>query len=167
MRHLNTRTRFFIFWAVTIIAIIGSAGQAFGQEPVKRYIPVSQALYDTIARMDSLLFNSFNNRDLAAQKKIFSVDIEFYHDKGGLTRYDQVIENTKRLFDQDNGLKRTLVPGSMEVYPIKDYGAVQIGMHRFCHKENGKDDCGTFKFIHIWQQKNGEWKLARVISYDH
>ena len=23
---------------------------------------------------------------------------------------------------------------------------MEIGEHRFCHKENGKDDCGTFKF---------------------
>lgn len=131
------------------------------------YIPASRALYDTLAQLDSIFFESFNNRDLETQKKMFSTDVEFYHDNGGLIKYDQVIENTKKLFDQNNGLKRTLIPGSLEVYPIKDYGAVAIGMHRFCHLENGKDDCGTFKFVNVWQRQNGTWKLARVISYDH
>ena len=64
-------------------------------------------------------------------------------------------------------LKRELLKGSMEVYPIKDYGAIQTGKHMFCHTENGKLDCGTFKFVQTWQKKNGEWKVTRIITYDH
>jgi hypothetical protein len=26
---------------------------------------------------------------------------------------------------------------------------------------------GEAKFIHLWQFKNGDWKITRVISYDH
>ena len=133
----------------------------------KPNVPVSKELYDTIAHMDSVLFDAFNNQDLEKLKTIFATDLEFYHDKGGLTNYSQVIENTRRLFGQNNGLKRTLITGSLEVYPIKDYGAVEIGTHRFCHQENGKDDCGTFKFVHIWQKNSEGWRLTRVVSYDH
>ena len=46
-------------------------------------------------------------------------------------------------------IRRDLELGSLQVYPIKDYGAMEIGRHRFCHKENGKDDCGTFGFAMV------------------
>jgi hypothetical protein len=150
----------FLFIASSALAQTSDGGK-------KTHTPVSQALYDSIVHMDSLLFNSFNNQDLETQKCIFATDLEFYHDKGGLMHYQQVIESTRNLFAQNNGLKRTLIPGSMEVYPIPGYGAMQTGMHCFCHVENGKDDCGTFRFVHIWQSAQDGWKLTRVISYDH
>lgn len=136
------------------------------KEP-ETYSPVSKELYDTILHMDSVLFNAFNAHDVDKIKPLFAEDLEFYHDQGGLSFYQENIKSLKNNFNQNNGLNRKLVPGSMEVYPIKDYGAVQTGMHRFCHMENGKEECGTFKFIHLWQRKDGNWKITRVISYDH
>ena len=165
MRYLKTNALALL--AALIFLSACSATQKNAGEPVKKYIPVSPELYDTIVHMDSVLFDAFNKRDLEKLKTVFSTDIEFFHDKGGLTDYNQVIANSQKLFDQNNDLKRTPVPGSVEVYPIKDYGAVQTGMHRFCHLEKGKEDCGTFKFVHVWRKKDGQWKLARVISYDH
>jgi len=73
----------------------------------------------------------------------------------------------KEVAKNNNGLRRELVKGSLEIYPIPGYGAMEIGEHKFCHLENGKQDCGTFKFVHIWEKKNGEWKISRVVSYDH
>jgi hypothetical protein len=136
-------------------------------EYTKKYVPSSQALYDSIVHMDSLLFDAFNSRDIEKLKTIFSTDVEFYHDKGGLQHYTQVIENTSKLFAQNTDVRRTIIPGSIEVYPVPGYGAVQTAMHRFCHHENGKLDCGTFKFVHTWRNEAGEWKLTRVISIDH
>lgn len=124
-------------------------------------------LYLEIVAMDRVLFEAFNDRDLEKLKSIFAHDIEFFHDQGGMSKYDQLIENTQRLFARDNGLKRTAVPGSLEIYPIRDYGALQVGKHTFCHVENGRDDCGTFKFVHVWQKRSDGWKLTRVISYGH
>ncbi len=131
------------------------------------YKPVSQKLYDTIARMDSILFTALQQQDTAALKNLFTKDLEFYHDKGGLSNYQQNMKTFATLFTKANGLKRELVAGSLEVYPIKDYGAIQEGKHRFCHPENGKQDCGTFKFIHIWKREEGTWKISRIVSYDH
>lgn len=158
-----------IFIGLVAVAVISSCSATKSKQVknLKGYTPVSMELYQAIAHMDSVLFDAFNGRDLEKLKTIFSTDVEFYHDKGGLTHYDQVMESSKNLFEQNNGLTRTLIPGSLEVYPVKDYGAIQIGMHRFCHQENGKDDCGTFKFVHVWRQHAGVWNLARVISYDH
>jgi len=127
----------------------------------------SGELYQTIASRDSGLFQAFNAHDIERLKTFFTKDLEFYHDKSGLTNYDQTNENFKKMFDQNNGITRELIPNSLEVYPIKDYGAIEIGEHQFCHVENGKNDCGTFPFIILWQNHGNSWKVSRVISYNH
>lgn len=126
-----------------------------------------EVLTKEILHMDSVLFNAFNSKDMAVMKNVFAKDLEFFHDKGGLTDYESTMKGFEKLFANTPDIQRQLTPGSTEVYPIKDYGAVQTGMHRFCHKENGKDDCGTFKFLQIWKRTAEGWKLARVVSYDH
>jgi len=128
---------------------------------------VSKNLYKEIAHMDSALFNAFNNRNIDQFKNLFAEDLEFYHDKGGLTNYQHTVDFLKTTDSLNNHLKRELVKGTLEVYPIPGYGAMEIGEHTFCHLENGKQDCGTFKFVHIWKKTNGEWKITRVVSYGH
>ena len=126
----------------------------------------SGELYQAIASQDSGLFRAFNTHNVELLKTFFTEDLEFYHDKCGLINYDQANENFRKMFDQNNGIKRELLPKSLEVYPIKDYGAIEIGKHRFCHVENGKNDCGTFPFIILWQKQGNVWKVSRIISYD-
>lgn len=139
--------------------VVDHAGKVSGQ---------GISLYREIINADSILFHAFNNQDLATIKKLFSEDLEFYHDLGGLSNYEQNIVSTTDLFGRDYVLERNLVPGSAEVYPINDYGAVMTGQHEFCHEENGLMDCGTFKFVHIWKkQEAGGWELTRVVSYGH
>ena len=139
------------------------------KEEVKQYVPVSSELFAEIAHMDSEMFDAFNAHDLDKLMSTFDSSLEFYHDKGGVDGFERTKMNFVDLFERNKttGLRRYLVPGSMEVYPVKDYGAIQTGRHRFCHEENGKQDCGTFKFLQIWQKKNGQWKVTRVASYDH
>jgi hypothetical protein len=114
-----------------------------------------------IARLDSAI--------LDALMGYFTRDLEFYHDKGGFSGYDSTRVNFKRLFDsnRDTGMRRDLVPGSLEVHPIGNFGVLEICQHRFCHQENGREDCGTFKNIMLWRNDNGTWRVSRVISYDH
>jgi hypothetical protein len=64
-------------------------------------------------------------------------------------------------------VQRILVPGSMEVYPLKGYGAVEIGVHRFHHPAHPEDGVGEAKFVTLWQNKDGVWKVTRAISYNH
>ncbi|HSZ84411.1 MAG TPA: nuclear transport factor 2 family protein [Puia sp.] len=125
------------------------------------------SLYYIIQHQDSLLFNAYNTHDLAKIKTYFTDDLEFYHDKGGLTNYVQNMQSFKGNFEKNNGITRSLVSGSLEVYPVKDFGAMEIGEHKFCHEENGKQDCGTFKFAMVWKKTNEGWKISRVISYGH
>jgi Domain of unknown function (DUF4440) len=128
-------------------------------------------LYHEIALMDSILFDAFNTQDVAKMKTLFTEDLEWYQDNGGLLTYKTVLDNFNNMFQRFKSLntpiRRTLVEGSLEVHPIKDFGAIHIGKHTFCHWENEKNDCGTFKFLMIWQKKNGSWKISRVVSYDH
>jgi hypothetical protein len=133
----------------------------------KKVAPTSQELYDEIAFMDSILFNAFNTQNMPVFKALFTEDLEWYQDNDGLISYETVFKNFETNFSRDFKLTRTLVPGSLEVHPIKNYGAIEIGVHQFRHIENGKEETGTFKFLMIWQKKDGNWKISRVISYDH
>jgi len=126
-----------------------------------------EALFREIYTMDSLLFTAFNNRDVAAMGNIFDKNLEFYHDKTGLTGYARNLELLGAMSKNANAPTRELIRESMEVYPVPGYGAIQSASHRFCHLENGAMDCGTFKFVHIWQKKDGTWKLTRIVSFDH
>lgn len=127
----------------------------------------AERLYKEIKTQDSLLFNAFNSRDTGLFKSMFTEDLEFFHDQGGLTGYKHTVDFMRSVAQPGNDLKRELVSGSLEVYPVPGYGAIQKGEHLFCHTENGKMICGTFQFIHIWQQKEGVWKIARVVSFGH
>lgn len=113
------------------------------------------------------MFDAFNAHDAERIMSLFTDDLEFYHDTGGLTNHSVTGENFRKLFANVPDIKRTLVPGSLEVYPIKDYGAIETGQHRFCHQENGQEDCGTFRFLHVWRKTGDSWKVSRVVSYGH
>lgn len=129
----------------------------------------SGPLFDELARMDALVFGaSFATCDAAKANAIFTDDVEFYHDESGLSVGEQVRENTRRLTAScpaSHGVTRTVVPGSLRVYPIANYGAVQVGVHRF--DERGAATSTLARFVHVWRLQDGQWRLARVLSLDH
>ena len=149
-------TCFMALFAVSI----ARAGTAPGLK-----MPTGTALTTTITALDSAIFGAYNRCDLDAFASYIAPDVEFYHDKGGLTRgRAQLVESVKNAIC--GKLRRELVPGSLEVYPIKDFGAVEIGTHRFCDLATGRCDA-VARFIHLWEYSNGSWRITRVISYDH
>ena len=133
----------------------------------KKVAHTSSELFKEIERADRILFEAFNRQDMTTFKAMFTEDLEWFQDNGGLIPYKTVFENFGNTFNNENKLRRNLVKGSLEVHPIKDYGAIQIGSHQFRHLENGKEEVGTFKFLMIWNKKDGNWKISRVVSYDH
>ena len=167
-RMKKVLTTLLLIQAIALCAPLYTAAQDNSAGKTVQYVPVSKALYDTIAHMDSILFNAANTQDLETMKSLFTEDLEFYHDASGLAGYEKTISNFQNLFTNYKSTRRVLVPGSMEVYPIKDYGAIQTGLHQFCRLENGVlKDCGTFKFLHIWKRTPTGWKISRVVSYNH
>jgi len=124
------------------------------------------ALRETIQTLDTQLFDAYNHCDLAKLGTLVSDDLEFYHDKTGLAVgkqafLDAIKENIC------GKVQRTLVPGSLEVYPLNHYGAVEMGTHRFHPPGSAAKETGEARFVMLWQKKDGVWKLTRVISYDH
>ncbi len=122
-------------------------------------------LFQTIAAADAALFAASNRCDLTAFGAFFTDDLEFYHDRTGLAvGKTDLLQKTR---DNICGkMVRELVPGSLEVHELAGFGALQMGTHRFLHPgEPG--NVGEARFIHVWQNKDGAWKISRVISYDH
>ena len=89
------------------------------------YTPESQEVYDVIVSMDKKFFDAYNTCDIPIADSLLSEDIEFYHDLGGLsTSKTQLMDGLKN--NICGKVTRVLQEGSIEVYPIKNYGAVQI-----------------------------------------
>ena len=141
---------------------------ALAQIQNERKVATTQIeLFNKVANLDSSLFAAYNSKNLDLMKTYFTKDLEWYQDNGGLIDFEKVFSNFQSIFNRDYDLKRNLIKESLEVHPIEDYGAIEIGKHQFKHIENGKLEIGTFKFVMIWKNDNGNWKISRVISYDH
>jgi hypothetical protein len=124
----------------------------------------SGSLFDELAGMDAALFEAaFVTCDAARFRALFTEDAEFYHDKTGAS-FGEAVKVMKSC-PRDNGVTRTLVAGSLEVYPMQGYGAVQIGRHVFARK--GEPGAEEAQFVHLWKREAGGWRLARVLSFDH
>lgn len=129
----------------------------------------AESLYATVAALDSAAFDAFNRCSDPAQLErhagYFAKDVEFYHDTGGVTwTRDEMLANTERY--ACGNFSRELVPGTLRVHPIKDFGAISQGSHRFCQFANGKCE-GLAEFTMIWRHRDGAWQLTRVLSYGH
>ena len=141
---------------------------ALAQNQIQKSAAITKnELFNKIANLDSLLFAAYNSKNLDLMKNFFTSDLEWYQDNGGLIGFEKVLENFNSIFNRDYDLKRSLIKESLEVHLIEGYGAIEIGMHQFKHIENGKLEIGTFKFLMIWKNDNENWKISRVVSYDH
>ncbi|WP_263383017.1 nuclear transport factor 2 family protein [Granulicella arctica] len=130
-------------------------------------MPSAVPLQEAIAAQDKALFDAYNTCDLVKLGTMVTDDLEFYHDKTGLAVGKQVfLDSIKQ--NICGKVTRELVPGTLEVHELAHYGAVEIGVHRFHHPgQKDHDVLGEGKFVMLWQNKDGMWKLTRVISYDH
>jgi hypothetical protein len=148
---------------ILLTVIILSASLTTRAQEGYKYVPDSKELYNKIVHMDSVLFNAYNNCDMDTQAKIFADNLEFYHDKGGLsTSKKDVLDAIKA--NICGKVTRVLVPGSIEVYPIANFGAVEIGLHRFINHQENDHLSKPDKFICVWKQTGDTWQVTRVIS---
>src|SRR3954454_11510163 len=126
-----------------------------------------QSLNTVVSSLDTALFNAVNHCDMAKVDSFFADNAEFLHDAASPLYGREAIVSSIRE-NLCGKVQRELVPGSMEVYPLKDYGAVEIGIHRFLHP--GTQDHGVIgeaRFIHVWKHNADGWKITRVVSYEH
>jgi len=134
---------------------------------VNSQVNKNSELFKTLKANDSILFyEGLNKCNIDIMVTLISDDFEFYHDIGGIDKSkDAFINNIKNGPCNSGTLenKRALIKGSLEVYPLyenkKLYGAIQSGKHRFGNT--------IAKFTHLWILTNNEWKITRVLSYNH
>ena len=134
-------------------------------------------LLDDVLKADAALFKAFfDDCDAEAVRRLVTEDFEMFHDKGGrnITSGEQFVTITREKCQrQRDGIDflstRELVRESVKVYPLNNYGAIETGVHRFYAVSKGKPNklTETAQFTHVWKQENGQWRLARVLSYDH
>lgn len=151
---------------ITLISFsVACSSKKNSYQLTKNYQPDDAELYHTIVALDSTFFEAYNTCSLNLEKygSFYAEDIEFYHDNGGfMNSKKEIIESTKK--HVCGKVTRELVKGSIEVYPIKDYGAVEFGLHKFNNKNepNAKPSVGRFTII--WKKNNNNWQITKVIS---
>jgi hypothetical protein len=130
----------------------------------------NSATYKQIKALDAKIFDAYNTCDLTTLADMVDDNLEFYHDRTGLSvgkaSFINAIKN-----NICHKVRRELVASSLEVYPLQDYGAIELGQHTFCNMAETpacKDDTnGIGKFFMLWQKQGDQYRLTRVVSYDH
>ncbi len=138
--------------------------------------PSTDDLRQQIRQADTQLFAvAFEACDADRAAAMTTEDMEFFHDKDGKSassREDFRRSVANMCSNARKGgwsLRRELVEPSLQVFPLHDERALEIGDHRF--HERGKDGVerwvGQARFIQVWRRVDGRWLAERVISYDH
>ena len=138
--------------------------------------PASPELIATILQKDRELFDAvFKVCNPVALAPLVADDFEFYHDKWGQVADSgsQWVQSVAGMCERqrlgtDYRARRELDSAST-VYPMKTYGAIHMGVHRFYKLlPDGKEQLVEIsRFTNLWKNENGAWKLTRVLSYDH
>jgi hypothetical protein len=149
------RLSHFFLLVLLSLCVVGMGGQSTAQP---------DPLFKTIQSLDTKLFDGYNHCDLTTLGAMVD-DLEFYHDQTGLSvgKVPFLAAIKQNICGK---VQRELLSGTLEVYPLKGYGAVEIGIHRFHHPQN-PENMGDAKFVTLWQNKDGVWRVTRVISYNH
>ena len=148
----------YLILAATMIACAAAAQN----KQTFTYKPKSPELERTIAGLDSTFFNASYTCDLARIDAMLSDSMEFYHENGGLLTSKKILLGA--LKDNVCGkVKRILVKGSLEVYPIGDDSAAEFGLHQFQSEETDEPSKPN-RFMIIWWQKSGHWQITRIVD---
>ncbi|WP_282014223.1 class A beta-lactamase-related serine hydrolase [Marinifilum flexuosum] len=156
-----------LFFAIALVLVVKST---------IAQVTKNSNLFIELKKADSLIFNEgFNQCNYAALEKVLHKDLEFFHDQNGTQNLEQFYISFKNSICSNPNFKpiRKLVNETLKVFPLKNngelYGAIQTGEHIFYIKEPNKNLYATEqgKFIHTWVLENGQWKVKRIISYEH
>src|SRR5215831_3310275 len=155
---------------MVLLAVPYLAIAALAQEKVAALGQIkNQAQLDTaITQLDRQLFDAYNHCDLKKFDSLLASDVEFYHDQGGVTLGHAALTESVKNNICTGDTQRVLVAGTLRIYYMKGYGAIETGVHRFVHpRTETTNGTGEASFVHLWQYKRGTWKLTRALSFDH
>jgi len=142
---------------------IGILTALLGTSVVPAQETTDSDLYRTVLALDASYFTAYNSCDMETQADLLSEDLEFYHDMGGLsTSKADILKSIEA--NICGKVTRELVEGSVEVHRIKDFGAVEIGLHKFYNNQEPDAESKPSRFITLWKQENGNWRMHRIVS---
>jgi hypothetical protein len=155
--------------AVAAVLALCTAFASADTPPKTRSASTPDDLFRTIAAQDKALFDAYNTCDLETFARLADEHVEFFHDKGGITLGREALTDSVRK-NICGTTTREFVAGSLEVYPMDDIGALEIGTRRFHHpKAESTVPVGEGKFVMLWQHDKATdaWRITRVFSFDH
>ncbi len=157
------KTRIFFMLMVSLFCLSGHAQNEYQAILDTKYIPADQELFKEILAMDKKYFDAYNECDMDTQAALYAEDLEFFHDQGGLsTSKPQLLESLKN--NICGKVTRTLIKGSVEVYPIPNYGAIEMGYHKFYNNQEPNAKSKPGRFVLLWKKEDEKWIIAKVIS---
>ncbi len=127
-----------------------------------------------ILKLDTAYWQAFNSAQPAGMNVHLAEDVEFYHDRGGILIGKAALSKVNNgMKTSDSRVRRELIPDTMKLYPLyrgeQLYGAIMTGEHQFFVRLPKKDEqlAGKAYFTHLLLLKKGQWKIARIYSYEH
>ena len=157
-----------------LLGFIFAALQAAPAAPVT--LPDAATLRTEITTRDAELFDVlFNHCEPERMRALVAPDIEFYHDRDGVTRGAEAFVADYQRFctgrQQPNAWRsrRALVAESLIVNPVPGFGAIEAGEHLFYERrgEGPEQLVGRARFANLWARTADGWRLSRVFSYAH
>lgn len=116
-------------------------------------------LAEEIRAADAAFFKAFfDTCDIEVVRAALTDDFEMFHDKCRRQAEGSDFLSTRRL-----------LPETLQVFAINNYGAISTGTHEFFAVKAGEPDrlTETGQFTIVWKEEDGRWKLARALSFDH
>lgn len=130
-----------------------------------------------VRRFDTAYWQAFNDCEVDKLARMNTEDLEFYHDKGGVSKGRDAFAQTfaRNICGRSDAsrVRREAIADTIKVYPMRDgvklYGAIVSGEHRFYEipKGGAADLTGQARFTQILLLKDGAWQVSRVLSFDH
>lgn len=121
---------------------------------------------------DARYWQAYNACDMRAMGELLTDDVEFYHDKTGLTASRPAVLQSLRngpCADPTMHLRREAVADSLQFHPLAGGFALLSGTHRFYVRRDGTPEHldGQAEFTNLWQAVDGHWRMRRIYSYAH
>ena len=148
-----------------VLALLPAA--AFGQSSPQAQVEAAENAF----------WQAYNNCDYKVMDERVADDVEFFHDMGGVLKGRAAVVDAVRkniCGNPQHKVRREGQPAELKSSVLKQgnevYGVFVTGTHLF-HARNGANaemPEGRARYAHLWLQKApGQWKLARVFSYEH
>jgi hypothetical protein len=137
--------------------------------------PLAAGPADDVKARDDAFWRVYNACDTTAFRGFFTTDVEFYHDRGGPTVGLDALDAAlaTNLCGAASRIRREPLPETIRWSILRNgdtiYGAIVAGDHLFHVRAPGQAEFldGRSRFATLWLLKDGTWKMARLLSYDH